>query len=113
MRFGQTTLFNDFGDSASGLSSQQNEPEGHGDRTRNFKMPERNNLLAHRFYFYDMIKFYKSEKCLEELSREFFLSEDRTIDLIREMSDLINELRQRRPSTRELQGKFPWINWSI
>src|SRR5690606_10612245 len=105
------TLFNDHHEFEPG---NQFQPDSGSEeqRRRNMAMPDRNNLLAHRFYYYDAIKGLKSERCLEELEKEFFLSQRRLIDLIYEIGDLITEVRQQRPSVRELEKMYPWLNWN-
>lgn len=114
MLLGQTSLFNDFSDNPAGFRPNSSYQESAEEaRKRNMLLPERNCLLAHRFYYYDMIKQYKSEKCLEELAKEFFLSERRLIDLIYEIGTTINEVRQNRPGISELKSKFPWMNWNM
>lgn len=102
---GQFSLFNTFETKTEQLSL-----EG---RTRNYLMPERNQALVHRFFFYGWMKDFKYSRCLAELEKEFFLSERRLVDILAEVDDQLQNLHRKPPTLKELQAKFPWLNWAV
>lgn len=82
-------------------------------RPRNYFMPERDQLLAHRFYFYAELKFYRLDKCKKELEREFFITEARLEVVLRILVPITQKVVEQKPTIKELELKFPWMNWRI
>lgn len=101
---GQYSLFNLFENQGGGAADN---------RTRNYLQPERNTLLVHRYYFYGWIKDYKYSRCLQELEREFFLAERTIINLLSVVDSELQNLHRTKPTVKELQAKFPWMNWNV
>jgi hypothetical protein len=82
-------------------------------RPRNFFMPERNELLVHRYYFYVKIKNYRYEKCLEELEKDVFITAFTQTKILSACSELLSKIMQEQPSVKELANKFPRLNWNF
>ena len=80
-------------------------------RPRNPYMPDRNNVLAHRWYFYAVIKNYNQPRCMKELEREFFLTSARIEVILAEIQPLLREINVTRPTAKQLDKMFPWLNW--
>lgn len=81
-------------------------------RPRNPYMPDRNNALAHRWYFYAVIKNYNQPRCMEELEREFFLTSARMEVILASLQPQLRDINVTRPSVKQLEKMFPWLNWS-
>lgn len=82
-------------------------------RPRNFFMPERNQLLVHRYYFYAEIKGYRYDKCLTELEQDMFITETRLSTVLTECMDLLRQIMQTKPTLKQLQRQFPRLNWNL
>ncbi len=73
---------------------------------------DRNKLLTARFYFYSSLNGLKFSKCLENLEKEFFLSQSRIADLLAAHTDYICHLETENYTTTTLKDYFPFMNWS-
>lgn len=74
---------------------------------------QRNELLAHRYYYYAEVKNYRYIKCLEEIAKENFLSTETVIDMLNDVRNIITLIIEKHYSTKELKQKYPWLDWSI
>lgn len=104
---GQISLHTQFfsGNESSTVETKQ--------RPRNFFMPERNELLVYRYYFYAQIKGYRYEKCLEELEQDVFITGFRQIAVLSSCVDLLSDVMKNKPTVKELARKFPRFNWNL
>ncbi|WP_434981555.1 hypothetical protein [Daejeonia sp. YH14] len=72
---------------------------------------KRNYKLIARFYWYNSIVGLKFEKCIEELEKEFYLSNSRITDLITENAQSLSEFETKKPNEKELKKEIPFFNW--
>lgn len=71
----------------------------------------RREAIASRFYYYHTIIGYRYERCLRELSIEFYLSEQTLIDILLDANSIVNKLSQEQVSVKQLEAKFPYLKW--
>jgi len=100
---GQKTLFADLFETSLTPKEKQ--------RPRNYFLPERNEALVYRYYFHAEVNRLRYDDCLVNLEREFYLTTPRLIVVLSCNSDLLSEIIKKRPSTRELETKFPHFSW--
>lgn len=80
-------------------------------RPRNYFLPERNECLVHRYYYYAYLLRLSYEQCLSLLEQEFFLKEITIINLLTDQLDAINELSADEVTVSELRERFPHLVW--
>lgn len=80
-------------------------------RPRNFYMPERNEALYKRYYYYVEIKRYRYDDCISQLEKEFFLTSFQITKLLMKMAEDIREFSSSSPSTKQLRQQYPWLSW--
>jgi hypothetical protein len=80
-------------------------------RPRNFFMPERNQHLVYRYYYYCELKFLRYDKCLEFIEKEFYLTEARVIVVLTENRELLRSITETKPTIKDLEKKIPHFNW--
>ncbi len=83
------------------------------ERPRNYFMPERNNVLAHRWYFYAWIRDFSASRCMEELEREFFLTTARLEVILASIQPILREINTTKPTVKQMEKQFPWLNWKL
>ena len=84
--------------------------EGTPGRSRRL-IDRRNELMCKRFYYFQKIKHYHFQKCVEELHEEFFLSQTEITKILRAMTEYLKELRVTQPPIKLLKEKHPWLRW--
>ena len=80
---------------------------------RNAFLDERDRALAYRFYFHGNLCRRSYEKCLNELSREFFLAPNTIITRLGLVDELLRELKQKATPVAELRKRCSWFNWTV
>ena len=100
---GQQSLFNDM------FPSELQTPDKQ--RPRNYYLPQRNEALFHRFYFYAEIKRLRYDDCIANLEREFYITAPRIIVILQAHSDEIKKIVLKKPSTKVLKEKFRHFSW--
>jgi hypothetical protein len=103
---GQQSLYNDFFGYNPAETTNQQHP-------RNFYNPARNEMIVYRYYFWSEIKFYRYEKCLEELEQDIYLMQPTLINIISENNKLLADVMKAKPSLKELSKKYPRLNWNL
>lgn len=84
--------------------------EGTPGRSRRL-IDRRNELMCNRFYYYQKIKHYHFQKCVESLHEEFFLSQTEITKILRSMAEYLGELRGNQPAIKTLKELAPWMRW--
>lgn len=103
---GQQSLFaNIFIDTAVKSAPKQ--------RPRNFYQPERNEALAHRYYFHIEINRMRFDDCIKQLEMEFHITTPRIIAVLNQCTNEIKRLHELKPSVKELEKKYPWYAWKL
>lgn len=82
-------------------------------RPRNYFMPERNDLLVHRYYFYVHYRNFRFDKCLNILQTEIYITEQTITNVLTVCSEILDDVFKRKPSIKELEKKFPHFHWPI
>lgn len=72
---------------------------------------QRDVCLINRYFFYGKYSGIRYETVVQNLSREFFLTERRVQDIISENSNLLRELRKDPPAVIELKNRWPHLRW--
>lgn len=99
---GQRKLFDLFGEQPEQRTDEQ---------PRNYFLPLRDEALCHRFYWHADVNKYKFEEVLKQLNNEFYLSNTRIIKVLDDNYDTLNCIQKNKPSTKELQLKYPHFTW--
>ncbi len=71
----------------------------------------RNNLLLTRYWFYVCFTQNRFDIILKILSYEFKLSERRITDIIQEDKVIVETLKAKRPSLKQLNLIYPFMIW--
>ena len=71
----------------------------------------RNELLAHRYYYFAQIRLLRFDHCLLELEKENFISIETIVDILGEVRPTISGLTESKPSRKDLKLKYPWLDW--
>ncbi len=81
-------------------------------RRRNYRLPDRNRALATRYHYHTHYRRKKYLDAILALEDEFFLSQDRIIDILtREAFPHVEDLADKQPSLKELAAKYPQWSW--
>jgi len=72
---------------------------------------ERDNALACRFFYYGHLIGYRYDKCLTELSKEFYLSETVIGQRLMNRQGFIKSLRIEGTTGKDLLTRYPHFNW--
>lgn len=72
----------------------------------------RNELLAHRYYYFAQIRLLRFDHCLIELEKENFLSSETIIVILGEVRETISNLAASKLTRKELNWKYPWLDWT-
>jgi hypothetical protein len=78
---------------------------------RNAFLDERDDALAHRYYYYAHLCRYRYDDCLNALSREFFLTANVIIQRLTSRTELIRQLVSEDKQPGELRRLYGWYNW--
>lgn len=79
---------------------------------RNTFLDDRDEAMAHRYFFHTHICRKRYDDCLLELSREFYLSHNVITQRLLKKADLIKSLIQEDVPAQELRKKYPHFVWS-
>jgi hypothetical protein len=101
---GQQKLFNNIFLSKMEVTTPDNKP-------RNVFMPERNEALYHRYYYYVDIKRMRFDDALNQLEKEFFITNFQIRKLLTKQTDRISDLHSKKTSIKELKIKYPFFIW--
>lgn len=71
----------------------------------------RNEKLSARFYFYSVLMGLKFSVCLQNLEREFDISESTICDIIAENNEFISQLELQQITTADLKKCYPFMSW--
>jgi hypothetical protein len=71
----------------------------------------RNEHLLYRFAWYRADIRNSYEWMVQQLSREFYLSESTIGQLIEASSEVLARIRGEKPTERDLKRKFPFFEW--
>lgn len=78
---------------------------------RNAFLEERDDALAHRYYYYAHLCRLRYDDCLQALSREFFLTPNVIIQRLTNRTELIRELVKEDKQPGELRRLYGWMSW--
>jgi hypothetical protein len=82
-----------------------------GARGRSEQMIEkRNELLAHRHYYYIKIERRQYQDTLNILENEFFLCQRTIVDVF-QRNDILKYLNAKKPEKKYFKEKYPWMMW--
>jgi hypothetical protein len=73
---------------------------------------KRNKEIACRFYYYFSIKGLQYEWILEQLNKEFYLSELRLAQIIMDCGEDLEKLKSDKADRKYLAAKIPHFNWN-
>lgn len=76
------------------------------------KIDERNSLLCHRYFYYAYHKEYKYQKALQQLEKEFFITELTIIKCLSEKQPVLKKIFTDKPTVNILKKKYDWLVWS-
>lgn len=71
---------------------------------------KRNELLAHRHYYYVKIKRKQFPDAINDLIIEFHIRERTIIDLLQK-TEILQELNKKKPTLSYFKGKYPYLQW--
>lgn len=86
-------------------------PEKRGNRPRNYYMPERNECLVHRYYYYAYLRKETYEKCLSNLEIEFYITQQTIISILTKEAARVHQIANQSPQLRDLSVKYPHLTW--
>jgi hypothetical protein len=98
---GQKTLFDRY----------LNKPTGGGKGRSAELIDDRNSVLIARFYYHMEIKRLRYDDIIHQLQREFFLSEQRIVDVLTGNQNILDNYMDDKPATKELKHLFSWFVW--
>lgn len=75
------------------------------------KLARRNECLADRYHYYCNYTDKRFEVVIEQLSFEFFLSNETINDIIRSQGPYLHVLKKEKPSLYYFQNKWPHLKW--
>ena len=103
---GQNALYNDIIPSPF--------PEASGEKIkRNNYMNERDEAMAHRYYYYAHLLRRNYTDCIFHLHQEFFLTTTVTIERLIAQNDCIKQLIKANLTPVELKKRYGYFNWSV
>jgi hypothetical protein len=102
---GKTTLYNDLIPTSLETIGQKNQ--------RNALIDDRDNALAHRYYYHAHLIRRRYDDCLSELSAEFFITPNVIVQRLSSRVDMIKSLVNQEATPSELRKKYPFFNWAI
>jgi hypothetical protein len=73
---------------------------------------ERDDALACRFFFHGHLGGKRYDICLDELRREFFISELVVSQRLMKRQAFLKQLRLDNINARDLQKRYPFFNWN-
>lgn len=100
---GQKTLYN-----AYLTTSEEKKSRGRS----SILIVHRNKMLAARYYYWMHLKRIRYDDILNNLEKEFALSEQRIVSCLNEEKNTLDQLMKEQPTSRELKKDFPWYDWS-
>lgn len=100
---GQQSLF--------GLLEVEEQRTSDTPRPRNFFMPDRDEAILHRFYYWGEIQEIRYDRVLARLEKEFYITKARLIVVLSNNNDHLNALIRSKPTVQELRKKIPHFNW--
>lgn len=103
---GEKTLFGDLFSHTEPVETVEKKQ-----RPRNYYQPERNTALVYRYYFHAELNRKRYDDCLLELEKEFYLTTPRLIVILNECHTMLRTVIGEKPSVKELEQKFPHLNW--
>jgi hypothetical protein len=71
----------------------------------------RNNLLLTRYWFYAFFTQNRFDIIIKILSFEFKIAERRVADVIQEDSKIVEALKKKRPTLKQLNMMYPFMVW--
>lgn len=80
---------------------------------RNTFIEERDDALAHRYYYHAHLCRRRYDDCLKSLSEEFFLSHNVIIQRLSKRTDLIKSLVSSNVAPVELRKLYGHFNWAV
>lgn len=78
---------------------------------RNAFIEERDDALAHRYYYYANLCRFRYDDCLVNLSKEFFLSHNVIIQRLGRRTDTIKRLVSENVGHLELRRLYGYFSW--
>ncbi len=72
---------------------------------------QRNHLLSARFYYHMHYCRLRFDDILHHLQREFFLSEQRIVDVLKENQTILDNYMEEKPEIKQLKKEFSWFVW--
>jgi len=70
----------------------------------------RNELLVHRYFYYGQQKI-RYDVILEKVGTEFFVSVHTIPDIIASHIQVLKQIKDNPPTSKELQKKWPFLVW--
>ncbi|MFB9862732.1 hypothetical protein [Rufibacter immobilis] len=80
---------------------------------RNTQTDRRDDVLAHRYYYWVHLRRNRYDDALAELEKEFFLSAAVVVQRLDRRRELLRELVAWKPNPRQLGVKLPHFNWQV
>lgn len=78
---------------------------------RNIYVTERNDCMAHRFYYYYHILKKRFDVAVADMEKEFFISGSTIINCLTEGDANLKEIVALSPDKTTLRKKYPHLNW--
>lgn len=72
---------------------------------------QRNNVLSARFYYHMHHRRLRFDDILHSLQCEFFLSEQRIVDVLKENQTVLDDYMHQKPELKELKKQYGWFVW--
>jgi hypothetical protein len=81
-------------------------------RKRNTLLDQRDDALAHRFYYHAVLCRLRYDDCLANLAAEFFIDPAYIVRRLALRMDMIHSLKQSKTSVRDLSRIYAHWNWA-
>lgn len=72
---------------------------------------KRNESLIDRHFFFVKHKGYNYPKCLDELEKEYFISQYTIALIIQQNNDQLKQLQAQKPAVSYFKKKYAHLNW--
>lgn len=88
------------------------EPDASRKGKRNIYVQERNDCMAHRFYYYYHLLKKRFDVAVADMENEFFISGSTIIAALTENDAKLKEVIAASPDRNALRKAYPHLNWS-
>ena len=80
---------------------------------RNAFIEERDRALAYRFYYHGALCRKPFEKCLHDMSIEFYLAPSTITNRLSLVDHILKELKAKKAESADLRKVMPYYNWTV